>query len=90
MTRTPISIKVPIELVGLVDLRRGEARGAFLRQVIRSLRVRCLPKDIPAFFQVDIRNMGINEVKRLADLGIPETVRPLINVNEVAVVIGKR
>jgi large subunit ribosomal protein L25 len=87
--KNPISIKVPIELVGLVDCV-GVKLGGVLRQVIRSLRVRCLPKDIPAFFQVDIRNMGINEVKRLSDLGIPETVRPLIDVNEVAVVIGKR
>ncbi len=85
----PVNVKVPIECTGVVDCT-GVKLGGILRQVIRHLRVRCLPKDMPSFFQVDVKAMGIMDVKRLADLNIPQTVRPLADMNEVAVVIAKR
>jgi large subunit ribosomal protein L25 len=84
-----IKVKVPIECTGVVDCI-GVKLGGTLRQVIRYLRVSCLPKDMPTVFQVDIKAMAVNEVKRLGDLGIPETVRPLADLKEVAVVIAKR
>ena len=85
----PITVKVPLEVVGIADCA-GIKLGGTLQQVLRHVRVRCLPKDIPTVFQVDIRNMGQLESKRLSDLNIPETVRPMIDLNEVAVVIAKK
>jgi large subunit ribosomal protein L25 len=84
-----INVKVPIECTGVVDCV-GVKLGGVLRQVIRYLRVRCLPKDIPNCFQLDVRTLGQRESRRLSDLQIPETVRPLADLNEVAVVIAKR
>jgi large subunit ribosomal protein L25 len=85
---TPISVKVPIECVGVMDCV-GIKLGGNLRQVVRTVRVRCLPKDLPSFFQVDVRAMAVGDTKRLKDLGIPDSVRTLSNLNEVAVVISK-
>lgn len=85
----PVNVKVPIECIGANDCT-GIKLGGVLRQVIRYLRVRCLPKDIPSSFQVDIKDLGIADVKRLSDLDIPQTVRPLADLKEVAVVIAKR
>jgi large subunit ribosomal protein L25 len=84
-----INVKVPIECVGVVDCV-GVKLGGVLRQVIRNIRVRCLTQDLPTFFQVDVRNLAHGEVKRLKDLEIPDTVRPLADLNEVAVIIAKR
>lgn len=84
-----VNIKVPIEFVGVVDCI-GVKLGGVLRQVIRHLRVRCLPKDIPQVFQLDVRNLGQRESRRLSDLEIPNTVRPLTNLKEVVAVIAKR
>jgi len=89
LPQTTVSVKVPIELTGVVDCV-GVKLGGILRQVIRTLRVRCLPENIPSHFQVDVKNMGVNEVRKLVDLEIPETLRPLADLDEVAVVIGKR
>lgn len=86
---TPVSIKVPIECIGIADCI-GIKLGGFLRQVIRTVRVRCLPKDIPLVFQVDVKNMALFDTKRLSDLEIPQTIRPLADLNEVAIVIAKR
>ncbi len=87
--KTPVNVKVPIECKGVVDCV-GIKLGGVLRQVIRSLKVRCLPKDIPDAFKVDVQPLGIKESRRLSDLTIPETVRPLADLSEVAVVIAKR
>lgn len=85
-----VNVNVPIECVGVADCI-GVKLGGVVRQVIRHLRVRCLPRHIPNAFELDVRNLGPREAKRLQDLPMPEGVRPLTsNMNEVAVVIVKR
>jgi large subunit ribosomal protein L25 len=84
-----INVKVPIECTGVVDCV-GIKLGGVLRQVIRGIRVRCLPQDIPAFFEMNVKDLALFQSKRLADLEIPNTIRPLDNLKEVAVAIVKR
>lgn len=84
-----INVKIPIECTGMVDCV-GIKLGGVLRQVIRHVRVRCLPKDLPSYFELDIRELGLKQSKRLKDLQIPKTVRPLVDLNEVVAVIVKR
>jgi len=84
-----VKIKVPIECTGVADCV-GVKLGGVLRQVKRFLRVSCLPKDIPACFQLDVRTLGNRESRRLKELTIPEGITPLEDLNEVAVVIAKR
>ena len=84
-----INVKIPIECTGVVDCV-GIKLGGVLRQVIRHVRVRCLPKDMPEFFELNIKELGLRQSKRLKDLEIPETVRPIVNMNEVVAVIVKR
>lgn len=84
-----INIKIPIECIGQVDCV-GIKLGGVLRQVIRHVRVRCLPTDLPSYFELDVRELGLKQSKRLKDLQIPKTVRPLVNLNEVVAVIVKR
>lgn len=84
-----VNVKIPIECVGVADCP-GVKLGGVLRQVVRSLRVRCLPKDIPAAFFLDVKMLGARESRRLKDLEIPNTLRPLSDLNEVVAVIVKR
>jgi large subunit ribosomal protein L25 len=84
-----VKVKVPIELTGAVDCI-GVKLGGNLRQVIRHLRISCLPKDIPDALQVDVKNMAMFDSKKLSDIEIPQTVRPLVDLNEVAVIVAKR
>lgn len=89
LSAEPVKVKVPIEISGAVD-SVGIKLGGIPRQVLRNVQVRCLPKDIPTHFNIDIRSMGINEVKRISDLSLPESVKPMAKHDEVAFVIGKR
>lgn len=84
-----INVKVPIECTGQADCS-GIKLGGVLRQPIRHVRVRCLPKDLPAYFELDVRELGLRQTKRLSDIAIPQTVRPLVGMNEVVAVIVKR
>ena len=84
-----IGVKVPVECTGVADCV-GVKLGGAVRQVIRYVKVRCLPKDIPTAFYVDVKNLNIGEARRLSELDIPNTVRPIADLNEVAVAIVKR
>ncbi len=85
----PVNVNVPIEFVGQVDCP-GIKLGGVLRTVIRRLRVSCTPEKMPAFFELDVRELVMKGTKRLSDIKLPEGVRSLQDVNEVAVVIAKR
>ncbi len=84
----PVRINVPIECVGQEDCV-GIKLGGFSRQIIRSVRVRCLPQDIPVEFKVDIRNLKMKQALRISAIPMPKGVETLVK-DEVVVVIGKK
>lgn len=84
-----VTVNVPIQIANMAD-SVGFKLGGFVRQPIRSLKVRCKLKDLPKEFTLDILNLGISEVLRLSDIAIPEGVKPIAKMNEVAVVIAKK
>lgn len=85
----PVNIKVPVNCIGVMDCV-GIKLGGFLRQVVRHVKVQCLPKHIPAEFNIDVRDLGIRQSKRMKDVELPAGVRPLASLEEVLVVIAKR
>ena len=84
-----INVKIPIECTGTLECI-GVKLGGVIRQVIRTLRVRCSAKDIVSHFELDVRDLNMGQYKRLSDLQIPTSMKPLVDVKEVAVVIVKR
>lgn len=84
-----VVVNVPIQLAGVADCA-GVKLGGFIRHVVRSMKVSCLPKDLPQQFVIDVREMGVAEVKRLSDIALPEKIKPLAQLGEVAVLIAKK
>jgi len=84
-----VKLNVPIEFTGVADCA-GIKLGGVLRPVIRSLRVRCTPENLPARFTLDVRELLLRQTKRLRDIDLPKGVTPLGKMDEVAVVIAKR
>lgn len=64
-----ISLTVPFRFVGTPV---GQIQGGNTQYVLSDADVVCLPKDIPAFFEVDIANLGISEAIHIRDLGFEE------------------
>jgi len=66
----PINVEVPITV-------RGEAPGVknfggILEQVIRTVEVSCLPRQIPDFIEVDVSELNINESVHIGDLKVED------------------
>ena len=85
----PVTVNVPIQVVGTAECP-GIKLGGNLRQVVRTLKVRCLPAHIPSAFQLDVGLMQMAESKRLSDIALPSTLRSLAEMREVVVVIAKQ
>ena len=85
----PISVKIPVRCVNIADCA-GVKLGGVVRIVVRHVPVVCLPKDIPADFEVDVRELAIGQMMKLSALKIPQGVRPTISLNEAAVVIARK
>ncbi len=84
-----VDIKVPVECINQVDCV-GVKAGGFVRSLMRHVKVRCLPKDIPSHFQVDVKEMELGQFKRISDLAIPTAIRPLSRESDIVVTIVKR
>lgn len=65
-----LSVKVPIVLRGTPE---GAKVGGITYTTLRSLRVYCLPKDLPEFIDVDITHLGMGDSIYLGDV-MPENV----------------
>jgi large subunit ribosomal protein L25 len=84
-----VSVNVPIEFAGSLECA-GVKLGGVIRQVIRSLKVSCLPKDMPKDFVLNVANLGLRQSLRLSDITLPENVVSMMDLKEVAVTIAKR
>lgn len=68
-----LRVSVPIKLVGVsVGVK---THGGILDQVLREVEVECLPADIPSHIDVDITNLGLNQVLRVSDLPHSDKVK---------------
>lgn len=83
-----VNVKVPLQCLGTVDCV-GVKAGGFLRQVLLHVPVRCLPKDIPTHFEVDVKDVDIRHTKRVADIAIPKGVVPLVKATDVVATVVK-
>jgi len=59
-------VEVPIQLVGVsIGVK---TQGGILDQVLREVEIECLPGDIPSHIDLDVTQMSIGDVLRVADL----------------------
>ncbi len=87
--KTPLEVKVPVDFTGEMECE-GIKLGGFLRKVMRHVKVRCLPKDIPADFPVDIRHLNIGATTKVSDIKVGAGVKLLVKPVDVLAVIAKR
>ena len=69
-----IRMNVPIRYLN-ADIAAGvKDEGGSVSQLITDIEVTCLPKDLPEFFEVDIENLGLNEMLYVSDIPLPDGV----------------
>lgn len=85
----PLKVNVSIRCTGMAS-SIGVQQGGVLRQIMYYLKVGCLPRDIPRYFELDVSSLGMGQTKKLRDIVLPPGVKPLADLNQVVAVIAKR
>ena len=85
----PVTLNIPVLCLNAVDCA-GVKLGGVLRHVIRKMKVKALPRHIPDAFEIDVREMQMGHTTRLSDLTIPEGVKPVVDLDNVAVLIARK
>jgi large subunit ribosomal protein L25 len=67
----PVDTEVPVIVKGKAA---GVVLGGVLRQVFRTLPVRCLPDRIPLNVEIDVTELKLNEAFATKDVQLPEGV----------------
>ncbi len=78
-----IETKVPLQVKG--EAPGVKVGGGVLEHLVREIRVRCLPTEIPAFIEADISNLQINQGIRAKELALPKGVEILMDAENVIV-----
>lgn len=61
-----IEVKVPVRLVGEETVLK--LTGGMIDFPVRELRIKCLPKDIPEYIEVDVSNLKIGQAITVKDI----------------------
>lgn len=67
-----ITAEISIEPVGEADGVKNH--GGLLEQSIRSIEIRCLPKNLPELIKIDVTNLKVGESIHIRDIALPEGV----------------
>ena len=68
---TEITMNVPLHFVGVCP---AVEEGGVVNHLMNEVEIRCLPKDLPEYLEVDISNLQLDESIHLSQLKIPTGV----------------
>ena len=81
-----IEVTVPLRLVGEpIGVRE---HGGILEQIVRSIDIRCEPREIPEVLEVDVTNLGVHDVLHVSDIPASEKVEILEAADAVIATVG--
>ncbi|WP_213318109.1 50S ribosomal protein L25/general stress protein Ctc [Chlamydiifrater volucris] len=86
---SPVQLNIPIRFSNIMECI-GVKLGGTLRQIIYSLKVTCLPKDIVPFLELDVRDLGMSQTRKLSDIALPKGVKPITPLREVVATVSRR
>src|SRR5260370_24669490 len=81
-----IEATVPLRLIGEPIGVREQA--GILEQIVRSIEIRCEPRDIPEALEVDVTNLGVHDVLHVSDIPTSEGVEFLDAPDTVIATVG--
>jgi large subunit ribosomal protein L25 len=82
-----IHMKVPLHFVNAEVSPAVKEQGAMVSHVLNELHIRCLPKDLPEYIEVDLSHITIGNSIHLKDLKLPPGVEPVVRGAENPAVV---
>ncbi len=78
--------KVPLHFIN-ADIAPGvKVGGGMVQHIMTELNVKCLPKDLPAFIEVDLKDMEASTSMHVLQLTMPAGVVPVLHKGEDPVI----
>ncbi len=78
--------KVPLHFIN-ADIAPGvKLGGGIIQHVLTDIEVRCLPKDLPAFIEVDLKDLVAGHSLHVSQLSLPAGVEVIVHKGEDPVV----
>ena len=75
-----IHMRVPLHFLN-ADICPGvKTGGGVVQPAMNELDIQCLPDDLPAFIEVDLKDMDLNETLHVMELPMPKGVEPVIKL----------
>ena len=78
-----VEVEVPLEVVGVAPGVKEE--GGVLEHIVRDIKIKCLPTNIPDKIDADISQLKIGDVLTIGDLNIPKDVEVLNEKEKIVV-----
>ena len=75
--------KIPLHFVN-TDIKVG---GGIVSHIMSDIEVSCLPKDLPAFIEVDLKDLDIGQALSISQLTFPKGVEPVAHGEDDPVVV---
>ncbi len=81
-----IHVKVPLHFINGEIAPGVKLQGGMVSHVINELDVTCLAADLPAFIEVDLKDLAAGHSIKISDLTMPKGVEPFLHKGEDPVV----
>jgi large subunit ribosomal protein L25 len=69
-----ITLRVPIHFIGEEAAKGVKEQGGVVEHIESDVEISCLPRHLPAFLELDVTNLELNQMYHLADIKFPEGV----------------
>jgi len=79
-----VMVAVPIITKGIP---KGQVDGGVLSQPVHTLHVKCLPEAIPEKIVIEVEGLGVDDVVRIKELKLPESVKAVDDAETVVVAV---
>jgi large subunit ribosomal protein L25 len=69
-----ITLNVPIHFLNEASAKGVKEQGGVVNHLVTDVEVRCLPRYLPEYLEVDVTNLELNQIYHLSDIKLPEGV----------------
>lgn len=77
-----IHMRVPLHFVN-ADICPGvKTGGGVVQHAINAIDIQCLPDDLPAYIEVDLKDMELNDTLHVMELAMPKGVEPTAKIRK--------
>ena len=69
-----LTMRIPIHFINAETCEGVKQQGGVLSYDMAELDITCLPKNLPAFIEVDVESMNLNDILHISDIKLPAGV----------------